>query len=282
MPAWKTIITYLVEGDPMGIKTLELSNWVWKGIVVPRSKLKQAKQRPEMSQPAIYFLFGEDENGEIKVYIWESEKLIDRVYSHDSKKDWWNLLIAFISKDNNLTKSDIKYLEHMSVQKAKEAERFKLENKAIPDKNVLPEYRESEMQEFLDNMDILISAAGYPVFKPWYVKQSNNKEQFFYLKKDGIDAKWVYSPEWFVILKWSTGRYEVSDYFKDHYFYKLRDKLVEQWIINIENDEIVFKQSYKFSSPSAASSVLLWRNSNWRKEWKTKNGKTLDEIYRQT
>jgi hypothetical protein len=31
--------------------------------------LKQAKQRPEMSQPAIYFLFGEDENGEIKVYI---------------------------------------------------------------------------------------------------------------------------------------------------------------------------------------------------------------------
>jgi hypothetical protein len=97
-------------------------------------------------------------------------------------------LVAFISKDNNLTKSDIKYLEHMSVQKAKEAERFKLENKAIPDKNVLPEYRESEMQEFLDNMDLLISAAGYPVFKPWYGRKIN-EDEIFYLKARGADGK---------------------------------------------------------------------------------------------
>lgn len=58
----KTIITYLVDGNPTGIKTAELSNWIGKAIVIPRSKIKEAKDRGEVKQPAIYFLFGEDEN----------------------------------------------------------------------------------------------------------------------------------------------------------------------------------------------------------------------------
>jgi hypothetical protein len=47
----------------------------------------------------------------------------------------------------------------MSIKKAKEVGRFELENKTIPDKNVLPEYKESEMMEFLENINLLISTA---------------------------------------------------------------------------------------------------------------------------
>lgn len=55
--AGKTITQFLVDGSPIGIKTIELSNWIGKALQIPRAKLKEAKNRPEMSQPAIYFLF---------------------------------------------------------------------------------------------------------------------------------------------------------------------------------------------------------------------------------
>lgn len=58
----KTITTYLVDGNPDGVKMAELSNWVGKSISIPRNKLKNVKDRNECNQPSVYFLFGgEDE-----------------------------------------------------------------------------------------------------------------------------------------------------------------------------------------------------------------------------
>jgi len=281
MFSWKTIITYLVDGDPLWIKTIELSNWVWKGIIIPRSKLKLVKDRPEVKQPAVYFLFWEDENGNKKAYIWETEKLIDRIFAHDIKKDRRNVVIAFISKDNNLTKSDIKFLEYMSIKKAKEVGRFQLENKSIPEKNVLPEYKESEMMEFLENINLLISTAWYPIFKPLYQWQTD-EENIFYLTARWADAKWTYTEEGFVVFKWSKWPAEPVKSFKKYVSssFKLREKLLQQWILRIEKDYIILTKDYKFSSPSTAADVIIWRSSNWWKDWKNKYWKSLDEIYR--
>ncbi len=281
MPNSKTITTYLVEWDPLGIKTIELSNWIWKGIIIPRNKLKEVRNRSEIHQPAVYFLFGEDEDGTKKVYVWESEKLIDRIFSHENNKDWRNIVIAFVSKDNNLTKSDIKYLEHMSVKKAKEVGRFKLENKTIPEKNVLPEYRESEMQEFLDNLDLLISTAGFPVFKPLYDRKINEKN-LFYIKSKWANAKWIYGEEGFVVLKGSKWSLNLAPSFesKAKSYFKLREKLLEEWKLKIVGNYVVFEKDLNFPSPSSAAAVVLGRSANWWTEWKNKEGKTLDEMYR--
>ena len=43
----KTIKIFLIDGEPNGLKTAELSNWVGQAIVIPRNKLKEIKQRPE-------------------------------------------------------------------------------------------------------------------------------------------------------------------------------------------------------------------------------------------
>ncbi|MDR2190396.1 MAG: hypothetical protein LBP53_04330 [Candidatus Peribacteria bacterium] len=53
----KTITTYLVDGNATGIKTTELSNRIGKALIIPRAKLKDAKNRPEIEKPALYFLF---------------------------------------------------------------------------------------------------------------------------------------------------------------------------------------------------------------------------------
>ena len=56
----KTIKIFLIDGEPDGLKTAELSNWVGQAIVIPRNKLKEIKQRPECNKPAVYFLIGKE------------------------------------------------------------------------------------------------------------------------------------------------------------------------------------------------------------------------------
>ena len=60
----------LPEGDPNGIKIIEISGWKGKTFVIPRGKLKNIKEREESNYPAIYFLFGDgDDPIRQKVYL---------------------------------------------------------------------------------------------------------------------------------------------------------------------------------------------------------------------
>ena len=56
----KTIKIFLVDGEPNGLKTAELSNWVGQAIVIPRNKLKEIRQRQDCNKPAVYFLIGKE------------------------------------------------------------------------------------------------------------------------------------------------------------------------------------------------------------------------------
>jgi len=147
----KTIKIFLVDGEPNGLKTAELSNWVGQAIVIPRNKLKDIKQRPDCNKPAIYFLVGKENEEALlsTTYIGEAENLWNRLITHDSSKDFWFTAIAFVSKDNNLTKAHVKYLESKCIEIATRVKRYNLENGA---KSVLPTLSEAdiaEMEEFL-------------------------------------------------------------------------------------------------------------------------------------
>ena len=103
----KTIKIFLIDGEPNGLKTAELSNWVGQAIVIPRNKLKEIKQRPECNKPAVYFLVGKESEEALlpTAYIGEAENLWNRLSTHDSSKDFWQTAVAFVSKDNNFNKS---------------------------------------------------------------------------------------------------------------------------------------------------------------------------------
>ena len=273
----KTIITYLVDGNPQWIKTVELSNWIGKAISIPRAKLKDAKTRQECSQPALYFLFGKDEEENNISYIWEAENLISRLANHDSNKNFWDTVIAFVSKDNNLTKADVKFLEASAINQAKKVDRYVLENSVAPVPNNLPEYQESSMVEFLENINTLIASMWYPILKEIEQTKLNNKN-LYYLKARWSDAKWIYTEEWFLVLAWSTWPKEmVSSTIKNkEYAFRNRPKLLKQWVIKEEWDRIVFLQDYLWS-PSSTACLVMWRNANWWTEWKDKYWHTLDE-----
>ncbi len=128
---WRTIITYLIEWNPNWLKTVEFSNKLIKGISIPRKDFKEAlEQRSELKHSGIYFLIGEDEEGNNMTYIWQATILAKRLNDHykDTSKDFWNNAICFTYKDGSLNESDINYLEKTIINEAKNADRYKILN----------------------------------------------------------------------------------------------------------------------------------------------------------
>ena len=128
----KTIKIFLIDGDPNGRMSCELSNWSGKAYKVPRNKIKECSDRSDLISTGVYLLFGKDEDGNEQVYIGEAESILKRLNQHFTQKDFWNESIIFISKDENLNKAHIKYLENRLHEIAKSAKRYKVENSITP------------------------------------------------------------------------------------------------------------------------------------------------------
>lgn len=129
----KTVTTYLIDGDPKGTQYSFISNKICQMFVVPRSNLSYLNEQEKLQKPAFYILIGEDEATKPQAYIGETENFKERVKDHDSKKAFWQKALIFVSKDEDMTKADVQYLEHKAIAEAKKANTFVLgENKQIP------------------------------------------------------------------------------------------------------------------------------------------------------
>jgi len=104
----KTIKIFLIDGDPNGRMTCELSNWTGKAYKIPRIKIKDCSDREDLKNTGIYLLFGRDNENNDQVYIGEAESVLKRLNQHLTQKDFWYEAIVFINKDENLNKAHIK------------------------------------------------------------------------------------------------------------------------------------------------------------------------------
>src|SRR5439155_4556194 len=96
-------------------------------IAAPRTELEELLQRDEVEKPGIYILSGADPvSGSPHAYIGEAEIIRDRLKQHKSK-EFWISAIVFVSKDENLTKAHVRYLESRLLAEAAQIDRFTLE-----------------------------------------------------------------------------------------------------------------------------------------------------------
>ena len=80
----KTIQIFLPSGDPHGIRVAEITTRIVQVIEVPRSLLPDFLKMQESAQVALYFLFGESEDGAAqKVYIGQTGDLQKRLVTHN-------------------------------------------------------------------------------------------------------------------------------------------------------------------------------------------------------
>ena len=160
----KAIRIFLIDGNPNGRMTCELSNWTGKAYKIPNIEIKNCNDREDLKSPGVYLLLGKNEDGKGLVYIGEAENILTRLNQHVSGKDFWTETIAFISKDKNLNKAHIKYLENRLFDIAKSVDRYDIHNENKPTQSSISELDQAEMEEFIENIKLLTNTLGHKVW----------------------------------------------------------------------------------------------------------------------
>lgn len=274
----KTIKIFLIDGDPNGRMSCELSNWSGKVYKIPRIKVKECTDRDDLVSTGVYLLFGKDEDGKDLVYIGEAESILKRINQHLTQKDFWNETIIFISKDDNLNKAHIKYLENRLHDIAKTANRYKIENYITPTQSLLSESDRAEMEEFIENIKMLVNTLGHKVFDEKREFKSKHKLETFSIKSArGADGRGEPSSDGFVVFKGSKAAATIVNSMTPS-FITLRHRLIDEGVLVDKGDYYEFPEDYIFNSPSTAAVMVMGRNANGLTEWKQKDGKTLKEF----
>ncbi len=196
----KTIKIFLIDGDPNGRMTCELSNWSGKAYKIPRTKISDCVDRNDLRNTGLYFLLGKDENDSDQVYIGEAESILKRLSQQLTQKDFWNEAIVFISKDDNLNKAHVKYLENRLHAIAQSANRYKVENSVVPTQSSISESDIAEMEEYIENIRMLVNALGHKIFDE--KREFRVKQTVFYIKAArGADSQGEPTSDGFVVFQ---------------------------------------------------------------------------------
>jgi hypothetical protein len=228
-------------------------------------------------------LLGKSENNESysQLYIGEAEVIYKRLNEHLSTTDFWNEVICFVSKDENLNKAHIKYIENRLHEIATKVDRSEILNRNIPNKPNISESDQAEMEQFIDNIKLMVNTLGYKIFDELISQENedNNTDEVevFINAARGANASGQMTNEGFVVTKYS----EVADSFTNSFpksMQKLRENLIKDGIIQEINGVYKLTKDYLFSSPSAAASIVMGRSANGLNEWKSKDGRVLKAI----
>lgn len=273
----KAIELFLVNGTADSLITAELSNWNGKAIKIPRTEVVGC-YREDIKGAGIYFLMCQEDDGTDSVYIGEAENVQERLTQHlrdyqsGKEKYYWNTAVIFVGRD--LNKALIRYLENRFVEIAKECGRYAVLTKNTYKNTVMKESQIASMEEFIDNVKILINTLGYKVLVP--VPKATDDTVYLYCKGSGASAKGFVSAGGFTVLKDSV----VSDHIvpsletRGKSYFNLRNALVKDGVIV----DRVFTRDYEFNAPSAASAVVMGHTSNGNADWKTADGVKLKEL----
>jgi len=276
-----TIKIFLVHGDPKRLRTAELSNWTGKAIAGSRSEFENIIAREESTSTGIYFLTGVDlESGKPAIYIGEAENIKDRIKAH-LNKDFWNQLIFFMSKDENLTKSHIRYLEGKLIERAIASRRAVVINGQSSGAK-LPESDREDMEVFLEKILQLLPVLGIDLMVPISDKglaTTSVEKEMLYCKIKGLEARGYLTPNGFLVLKGSQAVLKERPSTKKYPWpSNMRQKLLEDNVLILRENSYIFTRDEEFSSPSAAAAVIQGGHANGLTAWKNKEGENLKSI----
>ena len=284
MPRPQTIQIYLPAGDPRGMRVAEITTRIIRVIEVPRSQLGEFIKTPEAQQVGVYFLLGElSETGLPRVYIGQSGSVCNRLVQHNQSKDFWNRVMVVISLTNSMTQTHALFLEWFAISEATKAGRYSLENGNAGARPHTPAPLEADCHEIHETAATLLATLGQPIFEPLTNAPAfpGEKKELFYCKGSGADGVGEYTTEGFVVLKGSRGRAENVASIQGTSNQRFRDRLIIEGIIAVRDGIVVFTRDFLFASPSMAAMALMGRSANGWMEWRSPQGKTLDEVKRQ-
>ena len=281
----RCIKIFLSDGAPTGLRHVEIANWSGQALACPRGRFSELANWEESKRPGIYFLFesaATDENSQ--AYIGESEDVFKRLADHDRKKEFWNEVIIFTSKDENLTKGHIKYLESRLVEISKSAERYSLENSNTPTKSSLPRADAAAMEEFIENIRLVLGSLGHRILETLSkttteqyvdIETLNNYNLSFVANK--LTGKGKVVDDGFLLLEGSQLAYKSSKSMPAKCA-KLKEQMVSDGFLQDKGDHYLLIKNKIVSSSSYAADLIAGSSRSGPQSWKTSNGETLKAV----
>lgn len=263
------------NGQPDGIRSIRRHLSTMTTYVIPRPLLSEAKKLSGIHRPGIYYLISENDDNKIaQIYVGQTRNGVSRLDDHNRSKDFWNKAIVFLADSKTFSLDMISGLEAYAINKAAESKRYKVENTVNP-KYEIDEYDLPLIEEVYEEIQFIMATQGY---KMDISNASLNEATTLHTTRNGVQAFGVYDGEKFEVLEGS----EIDMSRKCH-----SDNVDKQRQTAIQNKDILcvggkhkLNVSVSFSSPSSAAMFVLGGSTNGWIEWKNKDGKTLDELFR--
>ena len=263
------------NGQPDGIRSIRRHLSTMTTYVIPRPLLSEAKKITGINRHGIYYLINEnDENKIAQIYIGQTRNGVLRLDDHNRSKDFWNKAIMFLADNKTFSLDTISGLEEYAIMKAHESNRYKVENSVKP-KYEIDEYDLPSIEEVYEEIQFIMATQGYKMDN---AKMSMNDADIFQTSRKGIIARGVYGGDKFQVLEGSEINLEKPVHLEK--YNRQRKELYEKGDIVKQGDKYILKVTLEFNTPSGASDFVLGGSTNGWSEWKDKDGKTLDEVYR--
>jgi len=288
--AGKSINYFLMDGTPSGRIKCTIANWTGIAYRIPRTELEKCKERDDLKQSGVYFLFGTDENtGDNVVYVGQAgvrkngEGILYRLQEHkrSADKDYWTEAVVFTTSNNSFGPTEISWLENNFCSLAIKAKRYIVKNSNDPNVGNVTEEKESELEEFIEYAKLVMGVLGHRTFEPLLQiaspqaasdESEAERAPLFFIKRSGAYATAKLTNEGIVLLAGSRIRAEIVPSCPD-YAKKVREDNKE----NVTED-YVLQKDILFKTPSGASAYVLGAPTNGNVEWKTEDDRTLKEF----
>ena len=167
----KTIKMLLYDGSLNGVTNLSDSAWEsGKMYSAPRESINALVSRADCKKYGVYLLLSEQQ-----VYVGQAIDLERRTKQHLADKDWWTQVVLMTTKDDSFNASDIDYLESRLIGLAGAAATFDSDNKKKGNPQKVDEFRQAELEQYLDEAIFLLELIGVRVFKQGKMKVVKSK-----------------------------------------------------------------------------------------------------------
>lgn len=285
----KSINLFLMDGDANGRIKCTLANWTGVAYKIPRTELDKCKERDDLKQSGVYFLFGtSDDTGKDVVYIGQAgarkngEGILNRLQEHkrNPEKDYWTEAIVFTTSNNSFGPTEISYLENRFCNLAIAANRYEVKNGNDPTPGNLTEEKESEMEEFIDYAKVIMGTLGHKVFVPYVetavhsgddISSDELSGEILHFVRKNINGTGRRTSDGFVVFKDSVLNPKIvkscpknAISYREKYASVIKDNTLTENIL--------------VSSPSAAASFLSGTSVSGNDVWQTEAGISLKEL----
>lgn len=263
------------NGQPDGIRSIRRHLSTMTTYVIPRPLLSESKKLIGINRPGIYYLISENDDNKIaQIYIGQTRNGVSRLDDHNRSKDFWNKAIMFLADSKTFSLDMISGLEAYAINKATDAKRYKVENTVNP-RYEIDEYDLPLIEEVYEEIKFIMATQGY---KMEHSQSTLNEANILHTTRNGIHALGVYDGDQFEVLEGS--QIDMSRKCHSEKVEKQRQTAVQNGNIVKDGDQYILNMSISFTSPSTAAMFALGGSTNGWIEWKSKDGKTLDELFR--